>query len=128
MEPLELATFLRNSMLTVDVTVTGLDGTAADVSALTGDDIRWGLAARRGGPPLATVSLTPNSYGSIEIVDGAAGQIRIQFRAPVPPADPDPFRAKGAPYWQEGEVDLTEVFTSQFWGPVLIMPSMFTDA
>lgn len=124
--PNDLVCIKRNSELTIDATITGLDGTAADVSALSGDDIRWRIAATRGGTALATVSLTSNSYGVISKLDAANGAIRIQFQPPVPAADPDPFRAKRNPYWYECEVALTEVTTTQFFGPVQIQPSMFT--
>ena len=126
----ELATVRRNSTLTVDATVELLDGSAADLTGLTGDDIRWGLSARRGGPRLVTVDLdgADTGTGLVTIVSAAAGTIRIQFRAPLPPADPDPFRAKNAPYWQELEVTLAETVTTQFWGPVRIEKSIFSEA
>lgn len=129
MEPLDLASFPRNSTLTVDCTITKLDGTAANLTGLTGSDIRWGLSARRGGPRLVTVDLDGADTGSgdIAIVSAALGTIRIQFRPPLPPADPDPFRARGSPYWQELEVALSETVTTEAWGPVLIEPSMFSE-
>lgn len=118
----ELATFKRNSMLTVDATINGLDGEPVDITALTGEDIRWAISRSwRGNPRLATLDLDDG----ITKVDAASGAIRIQFRAPVPPADPDPFRP--GMYWQECEVVLTEVTTTQFHGPVRIEPSMFAE-
>lgn len=126
MDPLDVAIFHRNSMLTVDATINDLAGDPADITALTGDDIRWAISRSQGGPRLATLSLTPNSYGQITKLSAPNGTIRIQFRAPLPPdEDPDPFRA--GRYWQECEVTLSEVATTQFFGPVLIQKSMFTE-
>jgi hypothetical protein len=129
MEPLDLATFKRNSTLTIDAIINGLDGEVANLTGLTGDDIRWGLSARRGGPRLVTIDLDAASVGTgaITIVSAVAGTIRIQFRPPLPPADPDPFRAKNQPYWHECEVVLAETVTTQFFGPVRIEPSMLAD-
>ncbi len=129
-EPLELASFKRNSTLTIDAVINGLDGEPANLAGLTGDDIRWGLSASRGGPRLVTVDLdgADAGTGDITIVSAAAGQIRIQFRPPLPPADPDPFRARSRPYWQECEVALAETAATQFFGPVRIEPSIFAEA
>lgn len=130
LEPLELARFKRNSMLTVDATITKLDGTAANLTGFSGDDIRWALSARQGGTRLVTVDFdgADTGDGEITLTSAANGRIRIQWRPPLPPDDPDPFRAKNAPYWQECEVTLSEATTTQFYGPVLIEPSMFTEA
>lgn len=129
LEPLELISFKRNSMLTIDATINGLDGEPADLTGLTGDDIRWGIAARRGGPRLATVDLddADEGTGDITITSASNGRIRVQWQPPLPPDDDDPFRAKNAPYWHECEVTLTEVTTTQFWGPVIIEPSIFAE-
>lgn len=131
LEPLEVVSFHRNSMLTIDATITGLDGEPANLSGLTGDDIRWAISARRGGPRIAELDLDStfvDDGGEITVTSAAQGQVRIQFRPPLPPADPDPFRAKNAPYWHEGFVALSEVETTQFFGPVLILPSMLAAA
>jgi hypothetical protein len=125
LEALDLATFRRNGMLTVDATINGLDGTAANLTGFTGDSIRWAISKSRRGPRLATLSLTANTYGDITLTGAAAGLIRIQFRAPVPPADPDPFAA--GLYWQECEVVLAEATETKFFGPVRIEPSMFAN-
>lgn len=114
-------------MLTIDAVINGLSGTPADLTGLTGTAIRWGIAARRGGPRLATLSLTPNAFGSVTLTAPTLGRIRIQFEPTLPPAVPDPFKAKSSPYWHECEVDLPEVDTTQFWGPVLIEPSIFAE-
>lgn len=129
MDALDLATFKRNSTLTIDATISKLDGTAANLSAVTGDDIRWALSARQGGPRLVTINLdsADTGTGSITVVSASTGRIRIQFRPPLPPADPDPFRAKSGPYWQECEVTLAETATTQFFGPVQIQASMFSE-
>jgi hypothetical protein len=125
MDPLDLVSFKRNSMLTVDATIKGLDGAAANLTGLTGDDIRWAISKTRGGERLATLSLTANDYGDITVTSASAGRIRIQFRAPLPPADPDPF-APGR-FWHECEVALAEATATQFYGPAQIEPSMFTE-
>lgn len=128
-EPLDLATFKRNSDFTIDATINALDGTPADITALSGDDIRWAISASRRGPRLATVDLSGADTGTGEITktDAANGRIRIQFRPPLPPADPDPFKARNKPYWQECEVTLSEVLSTQFYGPVRIEASMFSE-
>lgn len=126
MDPMELVSFGRNSELTIDATINRLAGDAADLTSLTGDDIRWAISKSRKGPRLATLSLTSNAYGVITKVAATSGQIRIQFRATVPPDDPDPF--KPGYYWHECEVVLSEALSTQFWGRVLILPSMFAEA
>lgn len=74
---------------------------------------------------MATLSLDANSYGEIALIDSANGRARIQFRAPLPPANPDPF-APGM-YWHECEVVLSEVTTTQFFGKLRIEESMFSE-
>lgn len=129
LEPLDTITFKRNSMLTIDATINGLDGEPANLAGLTGDDIRWAIARRRDGPRLATVDLdgADTGTGDITITAASTGRIRVQWRPPLPPDDDDPFRARGAPYWHECEVVLSEVTTTQFHGPVIIEPSIFAE-
>lgn len=111
----------RNSTLTIDATIMKLDGTAASLAGLSGDDIRWGIARSKRGPRLATLTIGDG----IEVTSESDGQIRIQFRAPLPPADPDPFRPGN--YWGECEVSLSETEATQFYGPIRIEPSIFTE-
>jgi hypothetical protein len=126
--PLAIACFKRNSTLTVDAVINGLDGEPANLAGLTGDDIQWALSASLGGERLVEVDLDGASTGTgdITITDAANGEIRIQFRPPLPPADPDPFKPRNRPYWHECFVNLSEAPTTQFFGPVRIEKSMWS--
>lgn len=126
----DLVCFKRNSTLTIDATINGLDGDPADLTGLTGDDIQWALSSTKGGERLVEVDLDGASTGTgdISITDTANGGIRIQFRPPLPPASTDPFEPRNRPYWQECFVNLSEAPSTQFFGPVRIEKSMWSAA
>lgn len=127
--PLDLVCFKRNSTLTIDATINGLDGEPASLAGLTGENIRWAMSSTRGGTRLVVVDLDGASTGTgdISITDSANGGIRIQFRPPLPPASTDPFKPRNQPYWHECEVVLSETTTTQFFGPLRIEKSMFSE-
>jgi hypothetical protein len=126
--PQDIVCFKRNSELTVDAVINGLDGLPANLTGLTGDDIKWALSASMGGVRLVEVDLDGASVGTgdITVTDAVNGEIRIQFTPPLPPADPDPFKARNRPYWQECFVNLSEAAATQFFGPVRIEKSMWS--
>lgn len=125
MEPMDLITFRRNSELTIDATINGLDGDPADITSLATTDIRWGIARSKSGPRLATLSLTSNDFGVITKVSPSEGTIRIQFTPTLPPEDDDDF-APGL-YYHECTVNLSEASATQFWGRIRIQPSIFAE-
>lgn len=69
--------FRLDETLTIDVAVKKLDGTAADISALTADDIKWGMAKTREAGGVLKAECTIGD--GVEIVNGPQGLARIRL-------------------------------------------------
>jgi hypothetical protein len=104
-----------DSALVIFLTVRDIDLDPADISLLTSDDIRWGLATSPGGDPVVTL----NIGGGISIEDGPLGAIKITLDE----SDQDDLRP--GQYYHECKVALDSGNHTQLYGPAVCRESIF---
>jgi hypothetical protein len=99
-----------DATLIVNFIIKKADGTVEDISAWTGDKIKFSLAEQRGGPKVVNLTIG----AGIEIVNGAAGMGRVVMT--------DAYQDDLEPrtYWDELWVDGTEGPSVQSWGRTLV--------
>lgn len=106
--------FRHRETLPIDAVISAFDGTPADISALTDDDIEWVISKSKDGPAIATLTIG----AGITITNGPSGAISIRLE-PTDQDDISPGR-----YRHECWVTTTEGTSCQFAGEATVLHSI----
>lgn len=109
--------FRLDETLSIRAIITGLDRVPVNIASLSGSDIKWGIARRQSGEPVAELDLD----NGITKEDAPNGVILIQFNS----ADQDDIRPGS--YWHECKVSTDEGDSVQFAGAARVLPSIFQE-